>query len=363
MENLLWFLIAFLLCLIIKLLFVKPGASPTPAGAIIMANGIFLYSAMQQFPLLYKYGEVFAFILAAVWSLITISILMTLRDRSFRKLYLNNPIDIFAIGTWVAGTSVLGNVIFQFSLNPGIFPYVMGTLNVALYCWYVYHLFYAFRSIVNSPAKNKVHGALLLATVGTQSIVLLLYNIFNHLLPDIGSAAIIGFGIFLYVAGFVLIVRRFAFIRNWNLADDWNNTNCILHGAISISGLAAATTGSLPYSTIFILWIWVLFWFILVEALELARVIVRTRKYGIKKAIFTYDVSQWSRNFTFGMLYAFTAKFPLADASLLHPARTFILTVGPWVVFLFLIYETFLFAKDRMNWKTINKLGVVQKAR
>lgn len=136
-----------------------------------------------------------------------------------------------------------------------------------------------------------------------------------------------------------------------------------MHGAISISGLAAATTGSLPYSTIFILWIWVLFWFILVEALELGRVFVRIRRYGIRKAIFTYDVSQWSRNFTFGMLYAFTAKFSLVGASFLQPVRSFILIVGPWVVFLFLIYEIFLFTKDRMHWNTKNKLKVFQRAR
>src|SRR5699024_6186250 len=126
--------------------------------------------------------------LAAIWSIIVLSILKTLIDGTFYQLYLTNPINIFAIGTWVAGTSVLGNVIHQFSLNLGIFPYVMGTLNVALFIWYLYHCFRAIPAIINSSAKDKVHGVLLLATVSTQSIVLLLYNIFNRLLPDFGSA-------------------------------------------------------------------------------------------------------------------------------------------------------------------------------
>lgn len=355
MENLLWFLLAFLLCLIIKMLFIKPGATPTPSGAIIMAIGIFLYSAMQHLTRLYAYGELLAFVLAAVWSLIVLSIFRTLIDKTFHKLYLKNPINIFAIGTWVAGTSVLGNVIHQFSLNLGVFPYVMGTLNVILFIWYIYHCFRAFPAIIHSSAKNKVHGVLLLATVSTQSIVLLLYNIFNHLLPTYGSTIVISFGILVYVAGLILILRRFVCIRNWNLADDWNNTNCILHGAISITGLASATTASMPASIILLLWIWALFWFILVEAIEFCRVIARIREYGIREAIFKYDVSQWSRNFTFGMLYAFTAKFSLAEESVLQPIRSAILMVGPWIVFIFLVYEIILFFKDNATIGSLRK--------
>lgn len=349
MINLLGFGAALLFCLAIRWLCFKKDATPTAAGAVVMAIGIFLYSAMQQFAI-YAYGEVFAFILAAVWLITVLSILATLHDHSFRKKYLDDPVQLFAIGTWVAGTSVLGNVIYQFSLDLGIFPYVMGALNILLYMWYLYHVFPAFFKIYRSDAKNHVHGVLLLSTVGTQSIVLLLYNIFRHLLPDWGNRGLIVFGIVLYGIGFYLIIRRYLFQWNWNIADDWKNTNCIVHGAISITGLAAVTTGVFGYWFEFLLWMWVIVFFVIVEAIEVYRAVVRIKKYGIFQGIGSYDVSQWSRNFTFGMLYAFTANFQVVGGSLFVPLRHAIVVFGPWVVFLFLIIEILIFLRDRVKW-------------
>lgn len=313
-----------------------------------MAIGIFLYSAMQQFSI-YAYGEVFAFILASVWLLIVLSICSTLRDKSFREKHLNNPIALFAIGTWVAGTSVLGNVIHQFSLNLGIFPYIMGVLNIILYLWYLNHVIPAFLTIVRSGMKDKVHGVLLLTTVSTQSIVLLLFNIFQGILPEWGNKTLIGFGIVLYGAGFYLIMRRYLLQRSWNIADDWKNTNCIVHGAVSITGLAAVTTETFSYTFQLALWIWVIIFFILVEGIEMYRAAVRTKKYGLIKGVFTYDISQWSRNFTFGMLYAFTARFQMDADSIFSPLREIILSVGPWFVLMFLMIEIGLFIKSKVN--------------
>ncbi|MDC3413516.1 hypothetical protein [Terrihalobacillus insolitus] len=315
-----------------------------------MANGIFLYSAIKQFPLLYEHGKLFAFILTAVWALIVLSVLSTLVNRTFKKRHLDDPIQLFAIGTWVAGTSVLGNVIYQFSLNLGLIPYMMGILNVVLYLWYIYYCMKAYFVIFQTTAKDQVHGVLLLATVSTQSIVLLLYNIFDQIIPNWGNTIIIYFGIFLYLIGFSLILRRYIVVRNWHIADDWQNTNCILHGAISITGLAASTTGALPYPFTLFLWIWVIVWFMIVEGIELLRAISRINRFGIVKAIGNYNVSQWSRNFTFGMLYAFTASFTIEEGMLLVPLRQIILDYGAWLVLLFLINEILLFFKAKVKW-------------
>ncbi|WP_404452302.1 hypothetical protein LG329_18320 [Virgibacillus necropolis] len=359
MINLLYFSIVFAFCYFIQRLFLKKEFSSTASGAIVMGNGIFLYSAMQQFPSLYDYGEIFAFILAAVWALIVISIISTIPKHSFKKRHFPNSIHVFAIGTWVAGTSVLGNVIHQFSLNLGIFPYIMGILNVALYIWYMYHIFKAYREIFRTSAKNQVHGVILLSTVSTQSIVLLLFNIFNKGLPDWGSATLIGFGILLYCIGLYLIFRRYVFIRNWNMKDDWKNTNCILHGAISITGLATVTTGVFNYNFILLLWIWVIALFVIVEGIEISRIIIRIKSYGLVLAIGSYDESQWSRNFTFGMLYAFTARFQMDTSSIFYPIRNIIIEYGPWVVLLFLVNEILLFFKVKWNKKRDLKQGEV----
>lgn len=128
---------------------------------------------------------------------------------------------MFAIGTWSAGTFVLGNVIHQFSPNLGIFHYIMGILNVVLYIWCMYCVFKSYKVIFKTSTKGQVHGVILLSTVSTQSIVLLGYNIFNKGIPDWGSAVLIGFGIMLYGVGFYLILRRYIPIRNWSLANDW----------------------------------------------------------------------------------------------------------------------------------------------
>jgi len=45
---------------------------------------------------------------------------------------------------------------------------------------------------------------------------------------------------------------------------------------------------------------------------EIARAMKRTRLYGFAEGLLIYDPTQWSRNFTFGMLYAFTLNFDLA---------------------------------------------------
>ncbi|WP_240376795.1 hypothetical protein [Bacillus piscicola] len=351
MINLLWFGLTFIICGLFRFFFLKKEPAATPAGAIIMAIGIFLYSAMQQFPLLFAYGKPFTFILAAVWLFIVFSVAATLVDRTFQKRHLPNEIHLFAIGTWVAGTSVLGNVIHTFSLHLGFFPYVMGTLNVLLYVWYIALVLRAYPVIFRTKAKNNVHGVLLLATVSTQSIVLLLFNIFNRILPSWGNAVLISFGLILYIIGFYLIVRRYFIVRHWESMDDWKNTNCILHGAISITGLATATTGAFPYTVMLMLWVWVIAWFLIVEAIEAARAVFRINRFGFKQALAVYDVSQWSRNFTFGMLYAFTARFTINDGALLITVRNFVLAVGPWIVLLFLLYEIVLFLKAKLQWQ------------
>ncbi|ASK62643.1 hypothetical protein CFK37_11010 [Virgibacillus phasianinus] len=349
MINLLGFIAALLFCFAIRQLCFNKEDTPTAAGAIVMAIGIFLYSAMQQFSF-YAYGEIFAFILAAIWSLIVLAIMSTLLDHSFHKKHLKDPVHLFAVGTWVAGTSVLGNVIFQFSLDLGIFPYIMGMLNILLYLWFLSYVFPAFLIIFKSSAKDNAHGVLLLPTVGTQSIVLLLYNIFHRLLPAFGNICLISFGILLYIIGFYLIFRRYLLQRNWNLADDWKNTNCIVHGAISITGLATVTTEVFDYHFQFFLWMWAIVFFVLIEAVELYRAILRIKKFGIVGGVGKYDVSQWSRNFTFGMLYAFTARFQLPGSSSFAHLRHVILTVGPWIVLLFLFIEIVIFFKSKLKW-------------
>jgi hypothetical protein len=102
------------------------------------------------------------------------------------------------------------------------------------------------------------------------------------------------------------------------LADDWDTTNCIGHGAMAISGLAALVSGTIPVPWIVLAWLWVAGMFVLVESIEIARLVVRVQAYGWRKGVLTYNVSQWARNFTFGMFYAFTLSLATTDGDAAH---------------------------------------------
>ncbi|MFP5303400.1 hypothetical protein R2R70_19675, partial [Cobetia sp. SIMBA_158] len=79
---------------------------------------------------------------------------------------------------------------------------------------------------------------------------------------------------------------------------------------------------------------------IVVETIEIVRAIIRIKEYGFKQGILTYHITQWARNFTFGMLYFFT--FNLVNRfTEVHPLlfqENFMIGLG-WVVFTLLIIE------------------------
>jgi hypothetical protein len=109
------------------------------------------------------------------------------------------------------------------------------------------------------------------------------------------SMFIMGF-CFYMVSAFYVIKRYIT--SSWSIELDWNNTNCILHGAISISGIACMTTKVLNESSIHFIWTLALIVFFIVECIEISRFFKRIKKDGVKKGILIYDVTQWSRIFT-----------------------------------------------------------------
>jgi hypothetical protein len=203
-------------------------------------------------------------------------------------------------------------------------------------------------AIAADPDGHRPSGVILLSTVSTQAVAIVLIDLPVRV-PALQAVAtaLIGFGYVLYALGAALVLRRYLRRPRWRLADDWENPNCILHGAMSISGLAAVV-GGLPFAVCYATWLYVVAAFVLVEAVELVRAGQRLRLYGWRRGVATYHVSQWSRNFTFGMLYAFTLAFErtfpaaaLPDA--VEALRGGIRAHGPYVVLLFLAVEIGLF--------------------
>ncbi|MGP4072645.1 hypothetical protein ACTWQB_08840 [Piscibacillus sp. B03] len=326
------------------------------SGAIIMANGIFLYGGIQAFPIIDAYlGKVLAIFLLIAWVLIYWRLTIQFFQREFLEPFLNNPIQSFTIGTWIAGVSVLCNVLLKYF--PQTLPFLQGMamINVALWAIFLVTVIKSFKKIIveDNPA---VHGVILLSTVGTQSIVILVKNLFGWI-PLVVVESLIILGVVFYLLGLYLLIRRYI-LSQWTLIHDWKNTNCIIHGALSITGLAIVT--SQLFSTNFIIWFWflVLVLLIIVESVELVRAYKRIKTLGFVQGVWNYHVSQWSRNFTFGMFFAFTLALNLSPIyqlpDVLSQFQIWLLPIWAKVVLLSLILELWLFFQTKFRSKKLS---------
>jgi len=101
------------------------------------------------------------------------------------------------------------------------------------------------------------------------------------------------------------------------------------------------------------IWLWAISWFVIIEIIEILRAVIRTRIHGLADGLFVYNPTQWSRNFTFGMLYAFTLNFDIAQSAaadtFLLPLHQVILQYFSWVVLVLLLLEIFVFLRDRLS--------------
>jgi len=334
----------------------KREPSETASGAIVMALGIFVNGAAYRFPLHETWGPIYTVGLFLIWLLIMSSFGKNAFHRQLKAKHMNDPIQFFALGTWIAGTSVCGIAIAMNIPEWGWLAWGMAVIAVLLWIYYLVKSIVHFQAIWNPDLSRKVHGIILLPAVSTQSLVLLFKTLCGDLVPNWLMAAVIAFGALLYAIGLMLIIRRFALSRPWNIADEWPNTNCILHGAMSITGLASAVSGAVPPNVIVVIWFWVLLWFLVVESVECLRAVFRIKRYGLTRGIGIYNVSQWSRNFTFGMLYAFTFYMDLSQTAFaqvraLHTLKSAIMDYGAWVVLALLVNECLLFFKAKLRWE------------
>ena len=327
------------------------GDSPIPSGGIVMAGGIFVIGALGQLHLPEVVGRLVALELLVVWGYLALSYARILFRGELGES-VRQPMSAFGVGTWVAGSAVLGRALLE--VLPGWRPVglALWIVAVVVWLWYLRLLPAAFRAAVDPSEGYRANGAILLSVVATQSLVVAGEALVPGGLPQPVSAALIVLGYLFYAAGLVLILRRYLLRSDWTLADDWGNTNCILHGAMSITGLAIVVSGALPAALAVATWIWVVAVFVGVEATEFARALARVGAYGWRDGVFVYTPTQWSRNFTYGMFYAFTLqlnKSPAAPDSWTTGSQEAILAYGHYVVLAALLVEIIVFFFDRVG--------------
>ncbi|MCO6441600.1 MAG: hypothetical protein J5I81_11035 [Nitrococcus mobilis] len=364
-----YLVILIVLAAVVRLTIMHNRPTPTAGGGIVMAIGIFGLAALQRIPALAAFlNEPLALLLSVIWLFTGAAYLIDFFKGTLH-VHTESPIGRFGIGTWVAGTAVLARMemvgVEDWSMTVEA---MLGFIALLLWIWYIPLALEGFKAMRACHERLQTRGVILLSTVSTQSLALIAADLAYSapLIPwfDPGvwrvlfagvATVLIVLGTGFYIVGVGLILQRYWRQKNWTLVHDWDNTNCILHGAMSITGLAAVLSGTIPILICLLIWLYVFTMFILVELIEVARAYLRIKALGWQEGVFTYHVSQWARNFTFGMYYAFTWAFiqhfetylvsPLAG--LFH----WILTYGQYFVLLFLLIEIGLYLRDHIDLK------------
>lgn len=312
------------------------------AGAIVMALGIFLFGALRVFS---DHGEIFAFVYLIISLLIFTMLIRQSFQKDFWRLFLRNPVNSFVFGSWIAGLSVLCQVLIEYF--PSLRNFVLvGTIGATiLWIFFLIICVHNFKQLWQRPNFHATHGVVLLSTVATQAIVILWAGVLP-VLPGFLALGTLILGIFFYLNGLALIVIRYK-RGKWSLDEDWANTNCIIHGALSITGLAIVSVNMFSATFVLGYWLMVVLVMVMIETVELWRGFVRVKKRGWIQGVFTYHISQWSRNFTFGMFYAFTMvmlDIPKYTTSFIEVQKV-VLISWAWVVMFALIIEIALWGR------------------
>lgn len=311
------------------------------SGAVVMALGIFLYAAIDGFTWVnHITGKILTVSLIVLAAIIYKSLFTQLLNKPYIFAIIGNHVHSFVIGSWVAGISVLSNVIVKYFPDMNVGTQVIMLINTLLWLGFLANCFYHFKELMKRPTAHSAHGVVLLSTVATQSLVIFWVKAFPSL-PEGLLIAVMSLGTFFYLIGMTLIVLRYARGNPWTIIDDWTSTNCIIHGALSITGLAIVSSQLMSGMSIMIFWLIVFVVLLGVELLEMVRAVKRIQKLGWKRGVFTYHTSQWSRNFTFGMFYAFTMTMHENPYYLnaFYDFHTVFLHFWAWIVLLFLITE------------------------
>ncbi|MFC0016043.1 MULTISPECIES: hypothetical protein [Allobacillus] len=322
----------------------------TLAGAPIMATGIVIVSVFNHV-IQNDWIELTLFIFFLVSLLLLVFYLINeTKEGLFYERHLENPITSFGIGTWIASIS-LGNVLISV-YEPNAITIVFYSLNIGLlWTGYITWTIRNYSIILQhfNEYIDKFQGGLLLSTVATQSVVISGYFVFGDQFPVPLARKLIWFGLLLYIMNLILITNRYVKLLFTEIIDRWTNSNCIIHGALSITGVAISFAYPEISSLHFVVWGLVLLLFILVEWIELLRAFSRYRKYGWNEGFMVYSPTQWSRIFTFAMFLYFTERIFVIGQDSIHTWVNMFLYGMSFTIVLLFIAQWVILGKSLIN--------------
>ena len=155
----------------------------TSTMAAIMALGILIEGVISNFfgPFVFYgvYGKILSIIIIALWISFLFSLFLSFVNKTFKDMHINNPINRFGMGTWVAGTSICGIILFQQFSGWIFFTKILSYLNVGVWVLYIGMCIRGYYELYQNQQSKNVHGILLLTAVSTQSLVLLLNTVYD----------------------------------------------------------------------------------------------------------------------------------------------------------------------------------------
>lgn len=340
MTFVLLFITILLLAVIVNLK-VDRLAISTVAGAPIMAMGIMLKGvfAGSGIPLVY---DILFYCLIGMAYWVIIHYTFDLLHGVFFSSHIQDPLASFATGTWIAATSIMTVLLTDKEFH--LLSHILLFINLFFWSLYVVlvirNYLFIFRKI-NNYLPN-IHGGLLLSCVATQSLVISGYHSYRDSFPQVYANILLTIGFIFYLLNLCLIVYRYINMKNRDLTDSWKNTNCIIHGAISISGVSLIISHVEAVGFIESIWIISLTLFFIIEAIEVIRAFQRIKKLGWKEGLFIYSPTQWARIFTFGMFLFFTENLPISNPSQLESLQKPVLFVLPIMMIILILIEMYL---------------------
>ncbi|MCW8399127.1 hypothetical protein OQJ26_10020 [Legionella sp. PATHC038] len=345
--SVLYLLILFLVSALVHHFYKNSVCCQTSAGSIVMAIGIATFDVLPQFQLVTPLVKRLIILELLVIELYLICFFVKCSMAGQFNLFTTSAINQFGIGTWVAGSSVLTLLFLQ------EFPSWDLVIWLCAFCALFFWPIYLVISLINLQRiffkKIKIHtGNILLLTVSTQALALLTHSLFASVMPILISQVLIILGYFFYAIGIMIVGKYLLSCSKKRLLLGWSNGNSIIHGALSISGLASTATHALDDRVILNTWILATSLLFLVEGMSFIKMYHRVKIAGFIDGIFVYNLSQWTRIFTLGMYYSFS--FALYKQ---HVGNKFIvqtvLMYGKYIVLILLLFEVFIFLQDRLS--------------
>lgn len=338
-------IVAFILLLLIThLVYLKYFTTKVPSiasGSILMAIAAFSLDSLQQlgfpyFLLLYVALEVLI-----IGLYLGLCLIQNILEDEINLQKLSHDLTL---GTWIVGIALTVLLLNQVDRTLIGFVALLSVIAFSMFAYYVLIVFAWLRANVLKSAQLQATGIVLIPALSIQAMTLLLSELFHEELPSIVYQIIICSGLVMYVIGILSMMRYFLAARKHHIVLSWVNENTLIHGVLSLTGIAMINALNFPDWSIYYLWYITFALFLALAILSCLRLLARFQYKTYNKAVGIYHNSQWFRVFSFAAFYTFSIsayEYEYSDDILI----SFIASYGQYIVALIMLAQIILLVR------------------